>query len=301
VLGTLFWHTSTKNKLENMTQQAAAATANKGKIDAIDTRIGEAQAAIAPMDNKRDYMMALRDYGDVWPERMQALNRYIYRRVELISAQLTPDGVSLQARTKTSEDLARMLLDLKQTYPAGLLRPDSLTVNGVTGWPNSLGFSYTAGARTHIALPGGFGGLSPVGHATGGGGGATDQASQGTTAPGAAADQGSGPGSATPLVQPSGGGEPAQGAAGAAAGGGSAVVARLPQYRAPVLLSAADAARARYLQRSVEPNLQPYMVLSISAEWAAKIAEPGAPPPGAAPVDPAGDPAAMAPPPESAP
>ncbi len=275
------WQFLTKQKVTNMTNQASVASGFEGQIKAIDGQIAAVAGEIQPIDNKLKYITELKDYGDVWPQRMRALAPFIYERCELLSANLTYTTVTLNVRTKTTQDVARMLMNLKKAYAAGLFRPDSINVTGLTGWPNltsplrvgpdELGHmalnlnrpspvavnSNTAVAAGSAAAAAGF--AVQAGNALSGGGPAAPAGSE--SAPAEGSSEGSG------MVE---------GASGGGGGGGA------PQGGDSVMRAAAI---ARYIKPSVDPPPQPYLTLTVSAVWAQPIPAPDG---GAAPAG--GDP-----------
>lgn len=287
---THWWVASTKYALANMTNQGEVAKGFETQTKDLEGKIAAVAAEVAPIDAKRDYMLALKDHGDIWPQKMRQVAPFIYNRVELLSARLTPEAVELSVRTKTTDDVARMLMQLKRGYAAGLFAPDSINVTGLTGWPNPTsprGFGLAE--LKHITVPFEVGGLSPVGSNSrpgapqGGQGG-------GMGAPGGA------PGA------PEAGGSPpdagAMGGPGAPGGGGGGGGASNDTMR--------RAALAAYIKPSVDPPPQPYLQMNITARWAQPVAPiegggpgaagggaPGAPggapmggEPGAPPADP---------------
>ena len=281
---TVYWLLLTQHKLDNMTNQATVAKGFEDQIKKFDADIATVAAEIKPFDDKRDYMNSLKDFGDIYPERMRQVCRFIYNRAEVLSATVTNTGVQLTVRTKTTDDVARLLMVLKQGYQAGLFREGSLQVNGLTGWPNPTSpRGYGLPEMGHIELPLDVaGGLSAVGSNSGraaapaGGGGFAGGGSSG------GAEGMSGPESGA-------GGEPGMGAGGPSGGGGGGQAGGLadildaenvsPAARA-LLLGIPEAARMTYIKQSADPPNQPYLNLSVTADWA----QPITPPDGGAPA-----------------
>lgn len=260
----------TKGRLANMTNQAEVAKGFEGQIKAIEGEIGAVTAEIQPIDDKRNYMIDLKDFSDQYVAKLRALIPFIYRRVEVLSASITNTGFTLQVRTKTTDDVARMLKNLKEAYNSGLLQPDSINITGLTGWPNpTSSLSWRIDTAENVLTPiGDIGGLSAVGSqgaAPGGGGQAAGQpgGDAGAPPPEAGAppgDPGAAPGGAPGGEAGGGGGQPASGAGAAEA-----------------------VARARYLKPSVDPPPQPYLNMTITGNWVEPLKEPAGGAPGAAP------------------
>ncbi len=276
------WFSSQKAAMVSMTQQSEVAAGFQSQISALDGEIGALQALIAPVDSKRDYILALKDYGDNWPQRMRALAMFIYARVEVLNCQLDQQGFELQVRTKTTEDVARLLMNLKQGYAAGLLQQDSLNVTGLNGWPNMtspLGISVDTASHLdpgvgleNGALQGVNSGSNPAAPAQqGGAGGMEGSGSE------AMPDESSGSGgmSGEPGMEGGSGGG-FGGAAGARAGTVDSALMRLLAIR-------------KYIQPSVDPPPQPYLNLTVTGRWQVPLQSPtGNAPAGAAGAAPPG-------------
>jgi hypothetical protein len=271
----LLWFSSTKTALASMTEQADVANGFQTQIAALDAEIGALQALIAPVDSKHDYILGLKDYGDQWPAKMRELSKFIYARVEVLSAQLDPEGFELEVRTKTTEDVARLLMNLKAGYAAGLIQTDSLNVTGLTGWPNLTSppaFSNPQ-QRLHIDMGGGEQGsrTSPGSNsnpfaqqqqAGGGGGEFSDSAEM-------PADEG--------MSSSEMSGEP--GFEGGFGGSGGAPASQVDSDAMRAL------AIAKYIEPSNDREPQPYLNLTITGRWMQPLVEPvGNAPAGAAPA-----------------
>lgn len=257
------WFSSTKTAMLSMTQQAEVASGFKSQIDALDGQIAGLQAQIAPVDSKRDYILALKDYGDNWPQRMRELAKYIYARVEVLSCQLDTQGFELEVRTKTTEDVARLLMNLKMAYAAGLLQQDSLNVTGVTGWPNMTspwGYSLDEILHMEIGVDRDSFDLEAVNSnsnpaAPAGGGGGSSGAEAGSGAEAMPEESSSSDMSGEPGMEGSGGG-----------GGTRAGNVESDRMRLMAL--------QKYIEPSVDPPPQPYMNLTITGRWQVPLAEP---------------------------
>lgn len=326
VIGTVKWLGSEKNKLENMKLQAAQATSYATEVKSYDDKIQKVKDEVKPYDDKRAYVESLRDFSGNWTRHMRMLSQYIYYRAEVTTATLTPAGFQLSVRTKSTDDVARLMMNLKRAYKANLIAKDSLNISGLTGWPNPTSpRGWGPDTRGHIEVPNGTGELSAVNANAGEtstviGGPAAAPGAPG--APGGPSGGGGGPGmsgappSGGSSAPPSGGGSSgAPGGSGGAGGAGGTATAGFRLDRAPIeialfLSSPMEAARRRHLQTSVEPPPQPYLTLSVAGLWATPMvvpqgggaagpagSQPGMPgaPPGAS--GPSGPPSAPPPPP----
>lgn len=280
VAGLLMWFKTTREATQSMTAQAEAAAGFQGQIAALDGQISALQSDIAPVDSRHDYILALKDYGDNWPRLMRELAGFIYARVELLSCQLDTQGFSLSVRTKTTEDVARLLQNLKQSYAAGLVQQDSLNVTGLTGWPNAtspLGYGLAAANHIDIAIGDDYARLQAVGsnanpeEGPGLGLAGLDVLSGSGAMP---TDLGPAPGSGGSMAgEPGmeGSMDPAMdsGMDGMGGMGGQATQAGSVDSDRLVQL-----AIAKYIQPSVDPPPQPYLNLTITGRWAAPLQEP---------------------------
>jgi len=269
------WFSSTKTAMVSMTAQAEAASAFQGQIAALDGEISALQAQIAPVDSKHDYILGLKDYGDNWPQRMRELAKFIYARVEVLSCQLTAEGFELEVRTKTTEDVARLLMNLKQAYAAGLMQQDSLNVTGLSGWPNltsPYGLSVDSVMHMEIGVDLADFDLHPVN----------------SNSNPAAGNQGGGQGSGSGEMEGGSGGESMpeenassemEGGSGDFGGGGGQAV-----QAGPVDSDRMEAAAiAHYIKPSVDPPDQPYLNLTVTGRWQVPLQAPtGNTPAGAA-------------------
>lgn len=285
---TLKWLQITQHKLDNMTNQAQVASGFEGQIKSIDSEIAAVAAEIKPFDDKREYMNTLKDFGDIWPERMRDVCKFIYNRAEVLSASLTTTGVQLSVRTKTTDDVARLLMDLKQAYAAGLFREGTLQVSGLTGWPNPTSpRGYGLPEMGHIELPldvtGGLSGVGSNSQRGGGGGGGGGGFGGGGGVSGMTGSPDGMSGGDMGMSGGDMGGAPPSGGSPMGGGGGGAGVGALadildvdnvsPAARG-LLLGIQEAARVTYIKESADPPDQPYLNLSVTAQWAQPITPP---------------------------
>lgn len=269
---THFWQMTTKRALTSMTEQAETAAGFASQTQSLQGEIAAVEAEIAPIDAKRDYMIDLKDFGEVWTTRMRQIAPYIYPRAELLSLSMDAEGFEMELRTSTTEDVARVLMNLKQLYGIGLVQQDSLNVTGLTGWPNLT--SPLPNVPQNMALEWDLPGLVPVNsnsqfEAEGGTGGGGEGFAEPGMEPGMEAGPG-GPAEAAPPAEAMPG-EPGMEGMGGGGGGGS-----LGQATVSANDAVREKARVRYIRPSTEPPPQPYLRLQIRARWAEAISEPGA-------------------------
>lgn len=284
--GMVFWTMTEVNKLENMKTQQTAAANLQSQVTSLEGEIDAANAAVAPLQQRHDYMVSLRDFSDGYAERFRNLSRYIYQRVEVLSAQITEQGFNLTVRTKTTQDVARMWMNLRQGELDGLIAANSIQVGGLTGWPNSTSpRGWTAEGRRRFDLPLEVDTLSPVnsgstnissgqqgggfGGVPGPGGGSSGSAGLAPPGPGGLGGSGAGPG------LPGGeGGVP--GAAGGGGGFGNTVMdfRQTSKEAMQMWLDPRSAAMLEYITPSEEPPDQPYLNMSISGAWAQPMTAP---------------------------
>ena len=277
------WFATTKTAMTSMAQQSEVASGFQSQISALDAEIGGLEAQIAPVDSKHDYILGLKDYGDQWTEKMRELSKFIYARVEVLSAQLDSQGFELEVRTKTTEDVARMLMNLKVGYAAGLIQQDSLNVTGLTGWPHLLTSpktDYTIDQAMHIDIGSG---LSLLGQGTSSPGSNSNpgaQRSQGGEFSGSEEMGGSGEMSPEENSSSEMGMEP--GFEGSGGAGGAAVGQRASAVDSDVMRALAV---NKYIKPSVDKPPQPYLNLTIEGRWQSALVEPtGNTPAGSAPA-----------------
>ena len=299
VVGALFVTTTLKTKLSDMKAQASAAAAFETQVTGKQTEIATVQAEVAPFDAQLAYVRQLRDYSDNFPKYLRMLSRYIYNRAEVLNVMLTGDGFMLQVRTKTTADVAGLMINLKQAYKAGLIATDSLSIQGLSGWPNPTSpRGWGPDTRRRIELPFNTGDLQGVnsnsralaavtgvtgggagGEGGPGGSGGPAMGSPGGSgppggapgAPGAPGGMASGPGGS------GGSGGPAAGAPGAgmASAGGLRSLQGLTLETTQFFTTPQDAAHRQFIQGSDDPPLQPYLNLAIVGRWGNPFAAMG--------------------------
>lgn len=266
--GMLFWMSVENNRLENMTRQKTTAEANKTQVDGLNSEISAAKAAVAPIDNKRNYMISLRDYSDGYPERLKAISGYLYERAEVLSASVTERSVSLNVRTKTTEDIARIMMNLRRAEQDGLLAPQSISVSGVTGWPNPTSpRGWGTEAQRRMDLPAGVSpsDLRPV-----------NSGSRNLQTGGAQQQGGGGPAGIPGVGGQGGGGGEVPGLGGDGQRFSNFVLdfGRSSKSALQMLMSPRQAAMLEYIEPSDEPPDQPYLQLTITATWARPMVPP---------------------------
>jgi hypothetical protein len=264
------WVADTKAKLDDMKAQASAAQANAQKVQEADGEIAAENAKVQPYDDHLFYVLSLRDFSKVWPQRMKMLARFISDRADLLDASLTAQGFTLHIRTKTTADVANVLMTLKQSYKARLVADGTINIAGLGGWPNPTSpRGWGPDSRRRLELPYTNSGLSEVGSSTE------------TATPAAPAGGGPGSGGAPggsssgPPGSPGMGGPGSPGSSGGAPGGLGAVLNTVPPELAQMLTTPLDAARRTYISPSVDPPPQPYLALIVTGTWYSPIPVPG--------------------------
>jgi len=192
----------------------------------------------------------------------------------------------MNVRTKTTSDVANLLMTLKQGYRAHLIADGSLNITGLTGWPNPTSpRGWGPESRRRMELPFGTGDLSPVSSnsgapsgtanlAGGGSGGAPGSPGGSSSMSGAPPSPGS-PGGGAPSGGPGMPGAPGGGSGGAGAGA-SFQLSNVPLELQQMLVSPEDAAKRQYITPSDEPPPQPYLNLVINGAWAVTFSVPSA-------------------------
>ncbi len=283
----ILWNTKRlQTRAADMQAQAAAAQANQGQVTTAEGEIAAVNSEVAPFDAQLDYIRELRDYSDNFPRYLRMLSRYIYNRADVLSAVVSYDGFQLQVRTKTTDDVAALMVNLKQAYKSNLIANDSLSIQGLTGWPNPTSpRNWSSDARRRIELPFPSENLQPVGSATtppapggGGMGGASGMGGMGGS--GMGGDMG---GMSSPPMGGSGMGSSGPGMGGSGMGGGPPQMASAGGLRtlegmdlatAQFFSDPQSAAHRTYIELSDDPPLQPYLNLAISGRWGVPFPAP---------------------------
>ncbi|MBI5833471.1 MAG: hypothetical protein HZB16_14325 [Armatimonadetes bacterium] len=297
VVGFALWRTTAlKTKVADMKNQASAAAAFEQQITAKQGEIEQVKAEVAPFDAQLAYVKSLLNYSDNFPKYLRMLSRYIFNRAEVLSVALTGEGFTMQVRTKGTQDVAGLMINLKQAYKAGLIATDSLSIQGLSGWPNPTSpRGWGPDTRRRIELPFSTGDLQGVnsssrtlgavtgvtggGAAPGGPGGPGSSGGSGgpgMSAPGPSGPPGGSGGSPGGMPSAAPGGSGGSGGAAPGAGGPGAAVASAGGLRSlqglnlettQFFTNPQDAAHRQFIQASDDPPLQPYLNLVISGRW----------------------------------